>query len=110
MGDTKLDIQVTDDGEGCRRIALAGYLDSSTADGFYDRVSGECQAWKGDRVVLDLERLEYISSAGIRAAIRLIRILRPGTLVPVGVHGFVRDVLESTGRLDAGDSGEGEDD
>ena len=110
MGDTKLDIQVTDDGEGRRRIALAGYLDSSTADGFYDRVSGECQAWKGDRVVLDLERLEYISSAGIRAAIRLIRILRPGTLVPVGVHGFVRDVLESTGLLDAGDSGEGEDD
>ena len=110
MGDAKLDIQVTDDGEGRRRIALAGYLDSSTADGFYDRVSGECQAWKGDRVVLDLERLEYISSAGIRAVIRLIRILSPGTLVPVGVHGFVRDVLVSTGLLDAGDGDEGEDD
>ena len=103
MGDTKLEIQVTDDGEGRRRIALAGYLDSSTADGFYDRVSEECQAWKGDRVVLDLERLEYISSAGIRAAIRLIKILRPGMFVPVGVHGFVRDVLESTGLLDTGD-------
>ena len=110
MGDTKLDIQVTDDGEGCRRIALAGYLDSSTADGFYDRVSGECQAWKGDRVVLDLERLEYISSAGIRAAIRLIKILRPGMFVPVGVHGFVRDVLESTGLLDTGDGGGVKDD
>ena len=110
MGDTKLEIQVTDDGEGRRRIALAGYLDSSTADGFYDRVSGECQAWKGDRVVLDLERLEYISSAGIRAAIRLIKILRPGMFVPVGVHGFVRDVLESTGLLDTGDGGGVKDD
>ena len=110
MGDTKLEIQVTDDGEGRRRIALAGYLDSSTADGFYDRVSEECQAWKGDRVVLDLERLEYISSAGIRAAIRLIKILRPGMFVPVGVHGFVRDVLESTGLLDTGDGGGVKDD
>ena len=102
MGDAKLDIQVTDEGEGRRRIVLAGYLDSSTAEDFYDRVSGDCLAWKGDRVVLDLEGLEYISSAGIRAAIRLIRILRPGTLVPVGVRGFVRDVLESTGLLEAG--------
>ena len=106
MGDTKLDIQVTDDGEGRRRIALTGYLDSSTADDFYDRVSGKCEEWRGDRVVLDLERLEYISSAGIRAAIGLIRILRPGTLVPVGVNGFVRDVLESMGLLDDGDSDE----
>ena len=46
MGDTKLDIQVTDDGQGRRRIALAGYLDSSTADYFYDRVSGKCEEWK----------------------------------------------------------------
>ena len=110
MGDTKLDIQVTDDGQGRRRIALAGYLDSSTADYFYDRVSGKCEEWKGDRVVLDLERLEYISSAGIRAAIGLIKILRPGTFVPVGVNGFVRDVLESMGLLDDGDSDEVEDD
>ena len=53
MGDTKLDIQVTDDGEGRRRIALAGYLDSSTADGFYDRnarhgrATGSSWTWNG---------------------------------------------------------------
>jgi anti-anti-sigma factor len=51
------------------------------------------------RVVLNLERLAYISSAGLRVILRVGRLLQAnrGELKICNARGLVRDVLETSG-------------
>jgi len=59
-------------------IALEGRLDSSTAPDL-DRLLDRVLARKGiSRVVFDLGKLDYLSSAGIRCFIRARKAIEPG--------------------------------
>ena len=77
-------------------IALIGRLDSSTApelDGVLDRVLHGAPLSK---LVFDLSRLEYLSSAGIRCFIRARKVIEPagGKVAIINPQPGVRKVLD----------------
>ena len=78
-------------------IKLNGYLDAGNAPGFDALVADAAQ--KYDHLVLDMEGLEYVSSAGLRVFKRayLDMSKKRGTLSAKNVQGNVMDILEMTG-------------
>jgi anti-anti-sigma factor len=78
-------------------VAVSGRVDHSTADQFrgdlWPHVLG-CAAG-GDRLVLDLAGLEYISSAGLRVLMLASRDAkaRDGTLLVCGLQPIVREIF-----------------
>ena len=90
-------IEKTVDGTAAM-LSLSGSLDALTA--------GELEAAVaalGDGItdlVLDLEKLEYVSSAGLRQfALAQRRMAEKGSFSLVRVPAFVRDVLTMTGLI-----------
>jgi anti-anti-sigma factor len=84
------EIETCDDG----RILLRGRLDAARApraQEFLDRVRGDC--------VLDLERLDYISSAGLGVLLRTHkRLLADGEgLRLVNVNSHIHDIFTYSG-------------
>ena len=76
---------------------LSGRLDSRTAGDAGDRLVAIAQG--ADRhVVLNLERLDYVSSAGLRIILRAAKLLQAsaGRLTICGPGGNVRNVLENS--------------
>ena len=79
-------------------VAVTGRIDYMNAEDFKSALQpylANCAAG-GDRVVLDLSRLEYVSSAGLRVlmiAAKDVRI-RKGTLVAVALQPVVREIFE----------------
>ena len=53
------------------------------------------------RLAIDMGQLDYLSSAGLRALMVAARRLQEvsGTLVLIGLHGTVKDVLELAGLI-----------
>jgi anti-anti-sigma factor len=79
-------------------VAVSGRLDMTSAA----RLEHELETLHahGDRrVVLDLSRLDYLSSAGLRAILTAAKRLREseGTLILVGIAGPVKEVFEMSG-------------
>jgi anti-sigma B factor antagonist len=78
-------------------IAVTGRVDHANADQFradlWPHLAG-CAAG-GDRLVLDLAGLEYISSAGLRVLMLASREVkgRDGTLVLCGLQPIVREIF-----------------
>ena len=78
-------------------LQLQGYIDASNAaevEKIFVDVAG-----KFDTLILDMEKLEYVSSAGLRAFKRLYMEMRQqhGTLMAKNVVKMVMEVLEVTG-------------
>lgn len=80
--------------------SIAGQVNSANASGLESQLlalvdNGEHQ-W-----VLDLGRLEYISSAGLRVMLMLAKRIREnqGQLVLCGMHPHVREVFDISGFL-----------
>lgn len=79
-------------------IAVSGRVDHATAEQFrtelWPHVLG-CAAG-GDRLLLDLAGLEYISSAGLRVLMLAWRQAkgREGTLVVCGLQPIVREIFQ----------------
>lgn len=91
-----LEMILTENGkEG--EIKLKGYLDAGNAAEFEAVVVDAAQ--KYDPLVLDMEGLEYVSSAGLRVFKRayLDMAKKRGTLAAKNVRGNVMDILEMTG-------------
>jgi len=85
-------------------LALTGRLDSSTApelDAVLDRVLKNAPL---PRLVFDLSRLEYLSSAGIRCFIRARKAIEPGggRVAIVNPQPAVRKVLDIVKAIPAG--------
>lgn len=79
----------------CLVLKLVGRLNSMTAPLFEE----EIKAVDGvEKLVLDLEELDYISSAGLRVLlVAEKKMMAVGELVLINVQDAVREVLDITG-------------
>ena len=91
-----LDIDVTGSGPTDRRVTLRGRLDSLTAPKLDTELAPLLEASDVRSLVFQLDRLEYISSAGIRCIIRARRALeaRGGRVAVVNAQPAVLKVFE----------------
>ncbi|MGN0613064.1 MAG: STAS domain-containing protein [Porcipelethomonas sp.] len=77
-------------------IALSGRLDSSTAPELEKELNGILAA--ASKLVLDMENLEYISSAGLRVILKTQKALeKKDGLKLIHVPDMVREVFDITG-------------
>ncbi len=77
-------------------IALEGRLDTTTAPDFESSISSDTK--EGMNVVVDMKKLAYISSAGLRVLIMVKRAIgSDGSLKLKNVSSDIQDVLEITG-------------
>lgn len=81
-----------------RVIAVKGRVDHATADQFRTQlwpVLASCSA-DGEKFLLDLSALEYISSAGLRVLMLAAREVKPrqGTLVVCELSPVVKEIFE----------------
>lgn len=78
-------------------ITLSGELDAATAPQFRERVE-EAATQKASRLVLIMDELTYMASAGLRVMIFAKQRLGPGAdLYIVGAHDSVADTIRMTG-------------
>lgn len=79
-------------------ISLAGRIDASNASEIEKKIIGIKSSISGMKTILDAEKLEYVSSAGLR----IILGLRKGdpTLKIIHVSDAVYDILDMTGFTD----------
>jgi len=90
---------ITEDREGgVTVVALAGRVDSLTAGELEPRLL-EYASGRAPRLVVDLQGVEYISSAGLRVLLCLVSRLREiqGELVLCSLTHSVREVFELAG-------------
>ena len=91
-----LDIDVTGSGPTDRRVSLRGRLDSLTAPKLDTELAPLLETPAITSLVFHLERLDYISSAGIRCVIRARKALeaRGGRVAIVNPQPAVLKVFE----------------
>jgi stage II sporulation protein AA (anti-sigma F factor antagonist) len=79
-------------------VDMSGRLDSHAAGDARDRMVAIAQG-ADHHVVLNLAKLGYVSSAGLRVIIQAAKLLQVnrGTLTICSAVGGVRDVLETSG-------------
>jgi anti-anti-sigma factor len=79
-------------------LDLAGRLDTATAGAAYDSTV-EIAKGGAKRVLLNLDKLEYVSSAGLRVILTLAKLLQSsrGELKICHASTGVRDTLETSG-------------
>jgi len=82
-------------------LRLQGRLDSNTSEPFEQRMTAIIDAGNR-RLVVDLTKLEYISSAGLRVLLMGAKRLKneEGRLVLCGLRDHIREVFEVSGFLD----------
>ena len=79
-------------------VSPTGRVDQSNVEAIQAALAPHVQrcAGEGDRVVLDLSGLEYISSAGLRVLMLAAKQCKTqkGTLLVTGLQPLVREILE----------------
>jgi anti-anti-sigma factor len=83
---------------GWTLVSIAGRLDMTSAGVLEQELEGLIGAGNR-RLAVDMTRLDYLSSAGLRALLVAARRLQEtaGTLALIGLHGMVKEVLEIAG-------------
>jgi anti-anti-sigma factor len=91
-----LDIDISEIGQGGRRVTLRGRLDTLTAPTLDERLAPLLASTSVTALLFDLTGLEYISSAGIRVFVRARRELegRGGGMAVAHVQPSVRQVFD----------------
>ena len=79
-------------------VALEGRLDTNTAPDLEKALSEDIA--KAEEMILDLEKLEYISSAGLRVLLSTHKKMCDGKLIIRNVNELVMEVFEVTGFVD----------
>jgi anti-anti-sigma factor len=84
--------------DGWVLVALRGRLDMTSAGTLEEKLESAIAGGQR-RLAIDLDGLEYLSSAGLRALLVTARRLQQvdGTLALIGLRGPVKDVLELAG-------------
>ena len=80
-------------------VALEGRLDTTTAPKLEEKLHGSVDGVS--RLVFDLAKLEYISSAGLRVLLAMQKLMnQQGEMVLQNVNEAVMEVFEVTGFSD----------
>jgi anti-sigma B factor antagonist len=88
----------TQQNENGLTIALEGRLDTNTAADFKKTLEEKLPGTK--HLEFDFEKLEYVSSAGLRALVFAMQAMEEqGTLIIRNVGDFVREILKDSGFL-----------
>ncbi|GAA4465382.1 anti-sigma factor antagonist [Nibrella saemangeumensis] len=85
--------------EGITVIEAAGNIDSKTAPEFQN--SAVSAAEGKDKIIIDLTKVEFLSSAGLRVLLMIYRQIKAnnGQVVLVGTSEDIQDVMANTGFL-----------
>jgi len=91
-------VSVSQEG-GVSFIAIEGSLDGKTAPLVRQEIAATLQAAKS--VILDMSKVDYLSSAGLRLLLLVYRefVAKQGRLVLLGVSDDIRTVMSHTGFL-----------
>ena len=81
--------------DGVLTLFLEGRIDSNNAQSVETDIIGLFEFHKHDKTVLDLEELEYISSAGLRTILRLKKM--DASLKLINVKSEVYEIFDMTG-------------
>ena len=93
-----MDIKKTVEGQELK-IALTGRLDTTTAPELESVVKDSLEGITS--LIFDLEKLEYISSAGLRVLLSAQKtMMKQGTMVVKNVSETIMEVFEVTGFVD----------
>ena len=94
--DDYIEMQVTTPTEGLTRVALAGRLDTTGVDRIETRFAATVVS-SGQNAIIDLSRVTFIGSMGIRMFITAARSMRPRQtrLAVYAAQSMVGEVLES---------------
>jgi anti-sigma B factor antagonist len=81
------------------RVELEGSIDGKTAPQIREELSAALQDVR--KLIIDMSRVDYLSSAGLRLLLLIYREVtsRKGQLVLVGVSPDIRTVMSHTGFL-----------
>ncbi len=91
-----MQVKVENNSDGNLTISVEGSIDTVTAADFEKQVKEALNGAKN--LVLDFEKVEYVSSAGLRAIISLNSIMEEqGKMVVKNVSEDVNEVFEMTG-------------
>ena len=84
--------------DGMTVIDMSGRLDSSTSGDAYDEMVRIAESGVS-KVVLNLDKLEYVSSAGLRVILTAAKHLKSSTgeMKICNAIGMVKEVLETSG-------------
>ena len=95
----KLEYKKTQEGRALT-VRLAGQMNSNTAPVFEAQISPLLSGI--DRLILDLEKLDYISSAGLRVLLAFEQDMEAAdkTMVVTNVNSIIRDVFDVVGFMD----------
>ena len=80
---------------GVLTIGLSGRVDASNASSVETEIAAACAVAAGMTIIIDMEKLEYISSAGLRILLRLRKTKTD--LVVTNVSPEVYEILDMTG-------------
>ena len=77
---------------------ISGRLDSNTSPEFEEKISGAI-ADGSYQMIIDFEKLDYLSSAGLRVLLKTTKMLKNenGRLVLCSLAEYVREVFEISG-------------
>jgi anti-sigma B factor antagonist len=83
---------------GVEVFSVKGSLDSNTSTEFETRIYAALESGQR-KLILNLENLEYISSAGIRVMLKTTKDLKrmEGTVVLCALQDYVREVFDIAG-------------
>ncbi len=85
---------------GVMTVALQGRVDSMTAPAFLAAYEKAAAAEVPEKIHVDASGLEYISSAGLRVLLIMIKAVGGGNLAVIGQNETVRAIFEQTGFAD----------
>ena len=93
-----MNIAVDKNGENLT-ISVEGRIDANTSNEFMNKINENLEGAKN--VVIDFEKVEYISSAGLRVLLSTEKTMKgQGKLTLVHVNDVVMEVLNITGFVD----------
>ncbi len=80
-------------------VALEGRLDTTTAPQLEESLKESIDGVK--ELVMDFEKLEYISSAGLRVLLSAQKIMtKQGSMKVIHVSDLIKEIFEVTGFID----------
>ena len=90
---------VKDKNEGKLNVALEGSLDTTTAPQLEEHLKGALEGVT--ELVMDFEKLDYISSAGLRVLLATQKVMnRQGSMTIRHVSDVIHEIFEVTGFVD----------